>query len=190
MPSNAPATEVLGTATSGQAARTLGKEAGISEARTLASLTWRLDHHQLQLSQSSVVVLDEVGTDRRRRPAPPGRPRRSRRGKARAPRRRPPARPGRPGRSPGRPGGPPPRSPSTPSARTAASSTPENVRRWRSCGPAGSARPSTGTCKTSGCTPSQNETTPCKLLSMPGPSTLPRATRLAFTPGGGPTWPS
>ncbi len=53
--------QVLGTATSGQAARTLGKEAGIAEARTLASLTWRLDHHQLQLSQSSVVILDEVG---------------------------------------------------------------------------------------------------------------------------------
>ena len=53
--------QVVGTATSGQAARTLGKEAGIGEARTLASLTWRLDHHQLQLSEQSVVVLDEVG---------------------------------------------------------------------------------------------------------------------------------
>jgi ATP-dependent exoDNAse (exonuclease V) alpha subunit len=53
--------QVLGTATSGQAARTLGKEAGIAEARTLASLTWRLDHRQLQLSERSVVVLDEVG---------------------------------------------------------------------------------------------------------------------------------
>ena len=52
---------VVGTATSGQAARTLGKEAGISEARTLASLTWRLDHHQLELSERSLVVLDEVG---------------------------------------------------------------------------------------------------------------------------------
>jgi hypothetical protein len=53
--------QVLGTATSGQAARTLGKEAGIAEARTLASLTWRLDHHQLQLSERSVVILDEAG---------------------------------------------------------------------------------------------------------------------------------
>ena len=53
--------QVVGTATSGQAARTLGKEARIAEARTLASLTWRLDHHQLQFSERSVVVLDEVG---------------------------------------------------------------------------------------------------------------------------------
>jgi len=36
--------QVLGTATSGQAARNLGTEAGIAEARTLASLIWRLDH--------------------------------------------------------------------------------------------------------------------------------------------------
>ena len=53
--------QVLGTATSGQAARTLGKEAGIGESRTLASLAWRLDHHQVQLDDYSVVVLDEAG---------------------------------------------------------------------------------------------------------------------------------
>ncbi|MGA3221467.1 MAG: MobF family relaxase [Acidimicrobiales bacterium] len=53
--------QVLGTATSGQAARTLGKEAGIGESRTLASLAWRLDHHQVQLDDHSVVVLDEAG---------------------------------------------------------------------------------------------------------------------------------
>ncbi len=53
--------DVVGTATSGQAARTLGKEAAISEARTLASLVWRLDRHQLELNEKSLVVLDEVG---------------------------------------------------------------------------------------------------------------------------------
>jgi conjugative relaxase-like TrwC/TraI family protein len=53
--------EVLGTATSGQAARNLGREAGISESRTLASLAWRLDHRRITLSERSVVVLDEVG---------------------------------------------------------------------------------------------------------------------------------
>ncbi len=53
--------QVIGTATSGQAARILGKEASIAEARTLASLTWRLDHQTLQLSERSVVILDEVG---------------------------------------------------------------------------------------------------------------------------------
>ena len=53
--------DVVGTATSGQAARTLGKEAGIGEARTLASLVWRLDRHQLELNDKSLVVLDEVG---------------------------------------------------------------------------------------------------------------------------------
>lgn len=52
---------VLGTATSGQAARTLGSEAGIGEARTLASLTWRLDHRQLKLTERSLVILDEAG---------------------------------------------------------------------------------------------------------------------------------
>jgi conjugative relaxase-like TrwC/TraI family protein len=52
--------EVIGTATSGQAARTLGDEAGM-ESRTLASLLWRLDHGRPQLNSRSVVVLDEAG---------------------------------------------------------------------------------------------------------------------------------
>jgi ATP-dependent exoDNAse (exonuclease V) alpha subunit len=53
--------DVVGTATSGQAARNLGKEAAISEARTLASLVWRLDRHQFEFNEKSLVVLDEVG---------------------------------------------------------------------------------------------------------------------------------
>jgi ATP-dependent exoDNAse (exonuclease V) alpha subunit len=53
--------QVLGTATSGQAARNLGTEAGISESRTLASLIWRLDHGQIALSEKTVVVCDEIG---------------------------------------------------------------------------------------------------------------------------------
>ena len=53
--------EVTGTATSGQAARNLGREAGIAPSRTLASLIWRLDHGQLSLTEKSVVALDEVG---------------------------------------------------------------------------------------------------------------------------------
>ncbi len=53
--------EVVGTATSGQAARTLGREADIAESRTLASLLWRLDHHTLTLTARHVVVLDEAG---------------------------------------------------------------------------------------------------------------------------------
>ena len=53
--------EVTGTATSGQAARNLGDEAGLAESRTLASLIWRLDHGQLELTEKSVVALDEVG---------------------------------------------------------------------------------------------------------------------------------
>ena len=36
--------QVIGTATSGQAARTLGREADLAESRTIASLLWRLDH--------------------------------------------------------------------------------------------------------------------------------------------------
>ena len=52
--------DVIGTATSGQAARTLGTEADMA-SRTLASLLWRLDHGELELGARSVVVLDEAG---------------------------------------------------------------------------------------------------------------------------------
>jgi hypothetical protein len=53
--------QVIGTATSGQAARTLGKEAEVDQSRTLASLLWRLDHDRIALNDQTVVVLDEVG---------------------------------------------------------------------------------------------------------------------------------
>ena len=49
---------VLGTATSGQAAKNLGEGAGI-ESRTVASLSWRLDHNTLELSDRHVLILDE-----------------------------------------------------------------------------------------------------------------------------------
>jgi len=52
--------EVVGTSTSGQAARTLGREAGIEPSRTLASLNWRIAHNTLQLSPRHVAVLDEA----------------------------------------------------------------------------------------------------------------------------------
>jgi hypothetical protein len=52
---------VFGTATSGQAARTLGREAELGESRTLASLLWRLDHDRVVLDDRSVVILDEMG---------------------------------------------------------------------------------------------------------------------------------
>jgi conjugative relaxase-like TrwC/TraI family protein len=52
---------VVGTSTSGQAARTLGEEAGLSESRTLASLRWRLEHHKMRLTPNHVLVLDEAG---------------------------------------------------------------------------------------------------------------------------------
>ena len=51
---------VIGTATSGQAAKTLGREAGIAPSRTLASLNWRIGHDQLRLSSRHVAVLDEA----------------------------------------------------------------------------------------------------------------------------------
>ena len=53
--------QVVGTATSGQAARNLSNAAEIGESRTLASLIWRLDHQQLSLNERTVVILDEVG---------------------------------------------------------------------------------------------------------------------------------
>lgn len=52
---------VIGTSTSGQAARTLGREAGIGESRTMASLLWRIDNGRLRLDNRTVVILDEAG---------------------------------------------------------------------------------------------------------------------------------
>jgi conjugative relaxase-like TrwC/TraI family protein len=52
---------VLGTSTSGQAARTLGREAGINQSRTMASLLWRIDNDRLHLDNQTVVILDEAG---------------------------------------------------------------------------------------------------------------------------------
>jgi conjugative relaxase-like TrwC/TraI family protein len=57
---NSAGYNVVGTATSGQAARTLGAEADI-EARTVASLLWRLDHHQFALDERTAVIVDEAG---------------------------------------------------------------------------------------------------------------------------------
>ncbi len=51
---------VVGTATSGQAAKTLGEGAGM-ESRTIASLTWRLDHGTLTLTDRHVLICDETG---------------------------------------------------------------------------------------------------------------------------------
>jgi conjugative relaxase-like TrwC/TraI family protein len=53
--------QVIGTATSGQAARNLSSQADIGESRTLASLIWRLEHRQLALTERTAVILDEVG---------------------------------------------------------------------------------------------------------------------------------
>jgi conjugative relaxase-like TrwC/TraI family protein len=50
--------KVLGAATSGQAAKALGEGAGVS-SRTVASLTWRIEHGHEVLSARHVLVLDE-----------------------------------------------------------------------------------------------------------------------------------
>ncbi len=52
---------VVGTSTSGQAAGTLGREAGLADSRTLASLRWKLEHERMRLSEGHVLVLDEAG---------------------------------------------------------------------------------------------------------------------------------
>ncbi|MDZ7676919.1 MAG: MobF family relaxase, partial [Acidimicrobiales bacterium] len=51
---------VLGTATSGQAAKTLGEAAHL-HARTCASLLWRLQHGHEHLDPSTVLIIDEAG---------------------------------------------------------------------------------------------------------------------------------
>ena len=53
--------QVLGTATAGQAARTLADGADLQSSSTLASLVGRLDRGQLRLDERSVVILDEAG---------------------------------------------------------------------------------------------------------------------------------
>ncbi len=53
--------QVLGTATAGQAARTLADGADLGSSSTLASLVGRLDRGQLHLDDRSVVILDEAG---------------------------------------------------------------------------------------------------------------------------------
>ena len=52
---------VLGTSTSGQAARTLGSQAGIDESMTVASLRWQVEHGRRRLTPGHVVILDEAG---------------------------------------------------------------------------------------------------------------------------------
>lgn len=52
---------VVGTAISGQAARTLRDEAGV-DSRTVASLVWRLEHGALRLDDRTVLLVDEAGT--------------------------------------------------------------------------------------------------------------------------------
>lgn len=52
---------VIGTATSGQAAKTLGDAARL-ESRTTASLLWRLRHGHETLDRNTVLVIDEAGT--------------------------------------------------------------------------------------------------------------------------------
>jgi conjugative relaxase-like TrwC/TraI family protein len=51
---------VIGTATSGQAAKTLGDAAHIN-SHTTASLLWRLQHGREQLGASTVLIVDEAG---------------------------------------------------------------------------------------------------------------------------------
>ena len=53
--------QMLGTATAGQAARTLADGADLRASSTLASLVGRLDRGQLHLDDRSVVILDEAG---------------------------------------------------------------------------------------------------------------------------------
>jgi ATP-dependent exoDNAse (exonuclease V) alpha subunit len=53
--------QALGTATAGQAARTLADGAELRTSSTLASLVGRLDRGQLHLGERSVVILDEAG---------------------------------------------------------------------------------------------------------------------------------
>lgn len=52
---------VIGTSTSGQAARTLAREAGIETSATMASLLWWIDQGHLRLDSRTVVISYETG---------------------------------------------------------------------------------------------------------------------------------
>ncbi len=52
--------EVLRTSSSGQAARTLGREAGIATSRTLASINWRFHRGMLQLTDRHATFVNET----------------------------------------------------------------------------------------------------------------------------------
>ena len=53
--------EVIGTATSGQAARNLGHEAEIASPAHSPASSGGSDHDQMVLTEKIVVILDEVG---------------------------------------------------------------------------------------------------------------------------------
>ena len=175
---------VLGTSTSGQAARTLGAEAGI-EARTFASLLWRLDHGQIALDQRTVVIVDEAGmtadADLARLVA--------RRRARRAPRScssattasSPPSAPA--ARSPRSSTGTP--SSSSPSTRTSANTTPPSATPSPSCATAPSP---TAVAWYARERPHPHRTrpasTPSPPWSTPGPPTSPPATTPPCSPGG------
>ena len=178
--------QVLGTATSGQAARNLGTEAGIAEARNLASLIWRLDHGQIALNEKTLIVMDEVGmTDdvdlvrltayveaagaklvltgdhHQLGPVAPG----------------------------GALAALVARHPDAVHylAENRRRADPEERQPWKPCATGTSARPSTGTRRRAASTLWPAVTTPSKGRWMPGPPTPLAARRRVCTPGAGPT---
>ncbi len=182
--------QVLGTATSGQAARNLGHEAEIGESRTLASLIWRLDHGQLALNEQDCGRPGRGGHDRRPRPGAPDRLRRGGRGQVGADRRPPPARAGRPGRGLGalvarHPGA------VHYLAENRRQHDPEERQALEALRDGDVAEAVTLVRRAAAAsTPCPAGTTPYRRRSRPGrPTSLP-ATRQGCTPGGGPTWPS
>ncbi len=175
---------VLGAAVSGQAARTLGTEAGIDDPRTIASLLWRLDHGKLKLDRQTVVVCDEAGMaddpamlrllaateaagsklvmigDHRQIGAvgPAGASKRS---------------------------FPVIGAACTCSQRMSARSTPMSAPFWQNCGPAKSTMPSTGTPSSSGSRP-HRAARRCSSRWLPtGQKTLRKGGKAQCLPGGG-----
>jgi len=181
--------EVLGTATAGQAARTLAAGADLSASSTLASLTGRLEHGQLQLTDRSVVILDEagmtddidlarlvtqvqlagaklvvVGDHRQLGALGPG------------------------GALAALVAGIP--APSTTWSTTAARPTRGNATSWSSCVTGSSPGRSTGTRSGAGSGPPLPATMRCRRRSRGGRPTPPPPPPLPCWRGGGPTWPS
>ena len=131
--------QVIGTATSGQAAQNLGREAELGESANVGQPDLAARPRPTAPRRPQRRPVRRGRHDRRRRPGPPGRPRRGGRGEAGAHRRSPPTGRGRPRRRPASPRRPPPRRGALPDGEPPPARPRRTGQPWPSCATATSA---------------------------------------------------